>query len=170
MPGLLALYAMRYFPLLKDLKALHLSACVLGFGLCVTGLIELTTDLDLFPWEGSEPMFTDTHLRRADGPFEQQVVLSVVAILAFFFIIYLRRLLPPSISPWRTIVHRTGCAASLGAALLPLNRGLVFALIPIALIDAFSQHRLVSSPHLGNLLRSDLACRCRCKGARSSPL
>jgi O-antigen ligase len=144
MPALLALYAMRYFPLLKDLKALHLSACVLGFGLCVTGLIVLTTDLDLFPWEGSEPMFTDTHLRRADGPFEQQVVLSVVAILAFFFIIYLRRLLPPSISSWRTIVHRTGYAASLGAALLPLNRGLVFALIPIALIDAFSQHRLVS--------------------------
>jgi len=144
MPALLALYAMRYFPLLKDLKALHLSACVLGFGLCVTGLIELTTDLDLFPWEGSEPMFTDTHLRRADGPFEQQIVLSVVAILAFFFIIYLRRLLPPSISSWRTIVHRTGCAASLGAALLPLNRGLVFALIPIALIDVFSQHRLVS--------------------------
>jgi hypothetical protein len=143
MPALVGLYAMRYFPLLKDLKSLHLGACILGFGLCVTGLIELTTDIDLFPWGGSEPMFTETHLRRADGPFEQQIVLSVVAILAFFFIIYLRRLLPPSISAWRTILHRTGCAASLGAALLPLNRGLVFALLPISLIDAFSKHRLV---------------------------
>lgn len=144
MPALLGLYMMRYFPLLKDLRKLHLSACILGIGLCVTGTIELTTDLDLFPWEGSEPMFTDTHLRRADGPFEQQVVLSVVAILALFFIIYLRRLMPDSISPWRTILHRVGCVTSLAAALLPLNRGLVFALAPIALIDAFSKHRLVS--------------------------
>ena len=144
MPALLGLYMMRYFPLLKDIQKLHLSACILGIGLCVTGLIELTTNIDLFPWEGSEPTFTETHLRRADGPFEQQIVLSVVAILAFFFITYLRRLMPPGISAWRTIVHRLGCVTSLGAALLPLNRGLVFALVPIALIDGFSKHRLIS--------------------------
>jgi hypothetical protein len=144
MPALLGLYVMRYFPLLKDIQKLHLGACILGIGLCVTGLIELTTNIDLFPWEGSEPMFTETHLRRADGPFEQQVVLSVVAILAFFFIIYLRRLMPDSISPWRTILHWAGCVTSLSAALLPLNRGLVFALVPIALIDSFSKHRLIS--------------------------
>jgi O-Antigen ligase len=144
MPAVLGLYMMRYFPLLKDLNKLHLSTCILGFGLCVTGLVELTTNIDLFPWQGSEPMFTDTHLRRADGPFEQQIVLSVVAILAFFFIIYLRRLMPERISPWRAIIHQTGCVASLGASLLPLNRGLVFALAPIAVIEAFSKHRLIS--------------------------
>ena len=144
MPALLGLYVMRYFPLLKDIQKLHLSACILGIGLCVTGLTELTTNIDLFPWEGSEPMFTDTHLRRADGPFEQQVVLSVVAILAFFFITYLRRLMPDGISPWQTMLHRIGCVTSLGASLVPLNRGLVFALVPIALIDSFSKHRLIS--------------------------
>ena len=88
-------------------------------------------------------MFTDTHLRRADGPFEQQIVLSVVAILAFFFILYLRRLMPQSVSPKRALLHRLGCVAALVAALLPLNRGLVFALAPIALIDSFSKHRLI---------------------------
>ncbi len=144
MPALLGLYAMRYFPLLKDLRMLHACACLLGLGLCATGLIELTTNIDLFPWEGSEPMFTDTHLRRADGPFEQQIVLSVVAILALFFILYLRRLMPQNISPRRVLLHRVGCVASLVAALLPLNRGLVFALAPIALIDSFSKHRFIS--------------------------
>jgi O-Antigen ligase len=144
MPALLGLYAMRYFPLLKDLRMLHACACVLGLGLCATGLIELTTNIDLFPWEGSEPMFTDTHLRRADGPFEQQIVLSVVAILAFFFILYLRRLMPQSVSPKRALLHGLGCVAALVAALLPLNRGLVLALVPIALIDSFSKHRLLS--------------------------
>ncbi len=76
---------MRYFPVLEDLKKLHVCACILGIGLFITGLVELTTDIDLFPWIGSVPMFTDTHIRRADGPFEQQIVLTMVAILAFFF-------------------------------------------------------------------------------------
>jgi hypothetical protein len=88
MPALLGLYAVRYFPVVEDLQKLHICACILGLGLLTTGLIELMTDIDLFPWSGSEPMFTDTHLRRADGPFEQPEVLSVVAILAFFLIAY----------------------------------------------------------------------------------
>ena len=69
MPALLGLYAMRYFPLIKDLQKLHICACTLGLGLCITGLIELTTQIDLFPWNGSEPQFTDTHVRRAGWAF-----------------------------------------------------------------------------------------------------
>ena len=144
MPALFGLYAMRFFPLIKDLRTLHGCVCILGLGLCVTGLIELTTDIDLFPWNGSEPMFTDTHIRRADGPFEQQIVLSVVAILAFFFILYLRRLMPATLSRQHQFLHSIGWPASLVAALLPLNRGLVFALAPIASIEFFSRHRLLS--------------------------
>ena len=98
----------------------------------------------MLPWNGSEPMFTETQLRRADGPFEQQIVLSMVAILAFFFIIYLRRLMGDDISAGRALLHRVGAVASLGAALLPLDRGLIFALVPIAMIDCFSKHRLIS--------------------------
>ncbi len=109
MPALLGLYAMRYFPLLTDLRKLHTGACILGLGLFLTGLIELTTDIDLFPWNGSAPMFTDTHIRRADGPFEQQIVLSMVAILAFFFILYLRRVMPAPVSSWRAVFHKAGC-------------------------------------------------------------
>jgi hypothetical protein len=144
MPALLGLYAMRYFPLPQEVRKLHVCACVLALGVCITGLIELTTNIDLFPWNGSEPMFTDTHLRRADGPFEQQIVLSVVAILLFFFIIYLRQLMPRRISPGRAVLHRAGWLASLGAALLPMNRGLVFVLAAIAIIDWSSKHRLIS--------------------------
>jgi hypothetical protein len=144
MPAVLGLYVIRYFPLLEDLHRLHICACVLGLGLFITGLIELTTGIDLFPWIGSEPMFTDTHVRRPDGPFEQQIVLSVVAILAFFFIIYLRRLLPHRISSWRALIHKAGATAAFGAALLPLNRSLVLVLVPIAAIDSCSRYRLIS--------------------------
>jgi O-antigen ligase len=89
-------------------------------------------------------MFTDTHLRRADGPFEQQIVLCMVAILAFFFIIYLRRLLPPKIPLRQALLHKAGAVAAFTAALIPLNRGLVFALVPIAVVDSCSRHRLIS--------------------------
>jgi hypothetical protein len=143
LPALLAFYAIRFYPLRENLWKLHSAACLLGFGLCVTGIIELTTDVDLFPWEGSAPMFTETHLRRADGPFEQQVVLSVVGILAFFFILYLRRVMPGKISARRSFIHRVGCFSCLAAALLPLNRGLIVSLLPIALIDCFSRDRLI---------------------------
>jgi O-Antigen ligase len=144
MPVLFGLYALRYFPLLKDLQKLHLSACILGIGLCITGLVELTTGIDLFPWVGAEAEFTDTHVRRADGPFELPVILSMVAILAFFLIIYLRRLMPQRISAWRALLHKAGAVASFTAALVPLNRGLVLALVPIAIIDACSRNRLIS--------------------------
>ena len=143
MPAVFGLYAMRYFPLLRNLRRLHVCACILGFGLFVTGFIELTTGIDLFPWKGSEPMYTDTHLRRADGPFEQQIILSVVAILAFFFILFLGRTLINEMSRRRMIFHKFACLAALGAALLPLNRGLIFALAPIAVIEFASRQRLV---------------------------
>jgi hypothetical protein len=144
MPAIIGLYAIRYFPVLEDLKKLHLCASILGIGLFITGLVELTTDIDLFPWSGSVPMFTDTHLRRADGPFEQQSVLTMVAALDFFFVIYLRRLMAERIAPWRELLHKAGALAAFGAALLPLNRGLVLALAPIAIIDSFSKHRLLT--------------------------
>ena len=144
MPALFGLYAIRYFPLLKDLQKLHLCACTLGLGLFISGLIELTTGKDLFPWSGAVPEFTETHFRRADGPFELHVVLSVVAILVFLLILYLRRLMPRRLSPLRALLHGSSAVASFAAAMIPLDRGLVFALVPIAVIDSFSRDRLLS--------------------------
>jgi hypothetical protein len=144
MPALFGLYAIRYFPLPKDVQKLHLCTCFLGIGLCTTGLVELTTGTDLFPMNGSFPEFTATHVRRADGPFELHVVLTVVAILLFFLIIYLRRLMPERVTPRRALLHIAGTTASFVAAIIPLNRGLVFALVPIAIIDFCSTNRLIS--------------------------
>jgi O-Antigen ligase len=143
MPAMFGLYAMRYFPLLRNFQKLHICVCILGIGLCISGLVELTTGVDLFPWNGADPEFTDTHVRRADGPFELPAVLSIVAILAFFLIVYLRQLMPRRISGWRTLLHRTGAIASFAAAVIPLNRGLVFALAPVAIIDSCSKNRLL---------------------------
>lgn len=143
-PALFGLYAIRYFPLLEDLQKLHFCACILGLGLFISGLIELITGKDLFPWSGADPEFTATYVRRADGPFELHVVLSVVSILTFFLILYLRRLMNQRLSPSRALLHGSAAVASLTAAMIPLDRSLVFALSPIAVIDSFSRTRLLS--------------------------
>lgn len=143
MPAIFGLYAVRYFPAQRHLNKLHLSACILGLGLCISGLVELFTGLDLFPWSGAVPLFTETHIRRPDGPFELPVVLSVVALLCFFFIIYLRQLMPKTVSSFQSLLHKGGSLAAFAAAVLPLDRGLIFILVPVAMIDSFSKQRLL---------------------------
>jgi hypothetical protein len=163
LPAILGLYAIRYFPAAKDLYKLHTCACILGIGLFITGFIELVTGQNLFPVSGASPEFTATDLRRADGPFELHVVLSVVAILTFFFIVYLRHRMAPTIAAGRTLIHMLGAVASLLAALMPLDRGLVLALFPIAILDSFSRNRLISrrvwATILGFILLGGFAAR-----------
>ena len=55
MPAVLGLLQSATSRLLEDLTRLHVCACILGIGLFITGLVELTTDIDLFPWNGSVP-------------------------------------------------------------------------------------------------------------------
>jgi hypothetical protein len=147
MPALLGLYAVRLFPITRNLSKLHACLCVMMLGIAAVCGSELINGKNLLPWPGAIETWVynyDVKILRVDGPFEQPGVLSVVAILAFFLIIYLRRIMPPVFSPWRSLLHRMGAVASFTVALIPLNRGLIFALIPIALIEACSRNRLLS--------------------------
>ena len=146
MPALLGLYAVRLFPITRNLSKLHGCVCVLMLGIAVVCGSELVSGKNLLPWPGAIEAWVDTgdaRILRVDGPFESPGVLSVVAILAFFLIVYLRRLMPQRISTWRALLHKAGVLASFTAALIPMNRGLVFALVPIALIDTCSRDRLI---------------------------
>jgi O-antigen ligase len=70
--------------------------------------------------------------------------------------------MPQRISPWTALLHKTGAVASFAAALIPLNRGLVFALVPVALIDSCSRSRLLSrriwAGLFGMILLAAVAC------------
>jgi O-antigen ligase len=52
--------------------------------------------------------------------------------------------MPRNISPWRALLHKIGAVSSFAAAMIPLNRGLVFALVPVAIVDSCSKNRLLS--------------------------
>jgi hypothetical protein len=166
MPALLGLYAVRLFPITRNLSKLHGCVCVLMLGIAVVCWSELVSGQNLLPWPGAIETWAYTDnakILRVDGPFEQPGVLSVVAILAFFLIVYLWRLMPQRVSPWQALLHKVGVVASFSAALIPMNRGLVFALVPIAVIDTCSRERLISrrvwAAVFGTILLAALAAK-----------
>ena len=116
-----------------------------GWASSSRGLIELTTGIDLFPWNGSDPEF-----HRNPHQTSRWTVSS-----SRWFCPWSPYLLSSSSSiygascregypPGERYFMGAGAVASFAAALIPLNRGLIFALVPIAIIDSFSRHRLIS--------------------------
>jgi hypothetical protein len=147
MPALLGLYAVRLFPITSNLSKLHGCICVLMLGIAVVCGSELVTGKNLLPWPGAVEawVYTDNaKILRVDGPFENSSVLSVIGVVGFFFIIYSRRLIGSSLTNTQHLLHRMGVLASLTAALMPMNRGLIIAIILCALIDYFAKAPLIS--------------------------
>jgi hypothetical protein len=147
MPALLGLYAVRLFPIPRNLTKLHGCVCVLMLGIAVVCGSELISGKNLFPWPGAIEtwVYTDeAKILRVDGPFENSSVLSVVGVLGFFFIIYSRRLIGGSLTSTQHLLHGIGVMASLASALMPMTRGLLIALLVCASIDYFAKAPLIS--------------------------
>ena len=144
-PALIGLYAMQYLPVEKNLSRLHSCACILSIGIGTLVIAELVTGQDFLPWPGAVnyllPGVAD--VRRVDGPFELPAILSIISILLFFLIVYLRHLMADSISPAQTLLHWIGAPLAMFAAFAPLNRGLFLVLVPIAVIDLTSRTPLL---------------------------
>jgi hypothetical protein len=147
MPALLGLYALELFPITRNLANIHTCLCILMLGIALVAGIELLTGTNLLAANGAVETWVqanDVKLIRVDGPFENSSVLCVVGTLGFFLIIYSRRLIGGSITGSRRLLHNAGVFASLAAALLPMNRGLVVALFVCACLDYFAKDPLVS--------------------------
>ena len=147
MPALLGLYAVRLFPITRNLSKLHGCVCVLMLGIAVVCGSELVSGKNLLPWPGAIEVWVDTgdaRILRVDGPFENSSVLSVIGVVGFFFIIYSRRLIGSSLTSTQRLLHTIGVLASLTCALMPMNRGLIIAVLVCASIDYFAKTPLIS--------------------------
>jgi hypothetical protein len=147
MPALLGLYAVWLFPITRNLSKLHGCVCVLMLGIAVVCGSELVSGKNLLPWPGAIEFWVDTDdvkILRVDGPFENSSVLSVIGVVGFFFIIYSRRLIGSSLSSTQHLLHSIGVPASLACALMPMNRGLIIAVLVCASIDYFAKAPLIS--------------------------
>ncbi len=148
MPALLGLYAIRLFPLTGNLKRLHTCLCILMLSIMIVTGIELFRGINLFPWPGAVEEWVQTNdlrIIRVDGPFENSSVLCLVGILGFFLITYCRRLIGSTLTNRRGLLHWMGASAALASALMPMNRGLVIALLSCVCIDYFAKESLI--PH-----------------------
>jgi O-Antigen ligase len=147
MPALLGLYAVRLFPITRNLTKLHGCVCVLMLGIAVVCGSELVSGKNLLPWPGAAETWVytqDAKILRVDGPFENSSVLSVIGVVGFFFIIYSRRLIGSSLTSTQHLLHSVGLLASLASALMPMNRGLIIAVLACASIDYFAKAPLIS--------------------------
>jgi hypothetical protein len=146
MPALLGLYAMSLFPIARYLKTTHTCVCILMLGIAAVAGTELLAGRNLLPWNGAGESWVqanDFKIIRVDGPFENSGVLCLVGTLGFFFVIYLQRLIGPSFARSHRWLHLIGVWASMAAALMPMNRSLVVALLVCAVIDYFAEKPLI---------------------------
>jgi hypothetical protein len=146
MPALLGLYAVRLFPITRNLSKLHGCVCVLMLSIAVVCGSELVSGKNLLPWPGATETWVytaDAKILRVDGPFENSSVLSVIGVVGFFFIIYSRRLIGSSLTRTQHLLHNIGVLASLTSALMPMNRVLVIAILLCASIDYFAKAPLI---------------------------
>jgi O-Antigen ligase len=147
MPALLGLYAISLFPIARDLKTTHACVCILMLGIAAVAGGELLGGRNLLPSNGASESWVqanDFRIIRVDGPFENSGVLCLVGTLGFFFIIYLRRLIGTSFGRRQRWLHLIGVWASMAAALMPMNRSLVVALLICAFIDYLAEEPLIS--------------------------
>jgi O-Antigen ligase len=147
MPALLGLYAVKFFPIVHNLSKVHACVCILMISIAIVAGTELLSGTNLFPAPGAVETWVQTSnakLIRVDGPFENSSVLCVVGTLGFLLIVYTRRLLGGSLTGSQRWLHSAGVLAALGSALMPMNRGLVIALLVCACIDYFAADPLVS--------------------------
>ena len=147
MPALLGLYAVRFFPVVQNLSRVHACVCFLMIGIAIVAGSELMSGTNLFPSPGSVETWVQTsnaRFIRVDGPFENSSVLCVVGTVGFLFIVYIGRLLGGSLTGSQRWLHFAGVLAALASALMPMNRGLVIALLVCGCIDYFAADPLVS--------------------------
>jgi hypothetical protein len=147
MPALLGLYAISLFPVARHLKTLHACVCLLMVGIAVVAASELLGGRNLLPPNGAAESWVqanDFRIIRVDGPFENSGVLCLVGTFGFFFIIYLRRLIGASFGRSQRWLHSTAVWASIAAALMPMNRSLVVALLVCASVDYLAEEPLIS--------------------------
>jgi hypothetical protein len=146
LPAVLGFYAIRCFPIFRNMLKLHACLCILMIAVATVTAIELITGSNLLPAVGAVDEWVHTQafkIIRVDGPFENSGVLCLVGTLGFFLLVYLGRLVGSRFSRIQSSLHKMGIWASLGCAFMPMNRGLVIALIVCAAVDYLSRSPLI---------------------------
>lgn len=143
-PAILAWFVLRYFDVRKNLRALHVCACIMAIYVGAIGFAEVITQQDLLALPDSAVIMAgDAHgdvtqlWLRPNGPFSSTNSFALIGLVNFFFLSFLKRAMTDPMSSWRRLLHRLGMLFALMTAFLPLFRSVMTSLVVIILIDAF---------------------------------
>jgi O-antigen ligase len=144
LPGIVAWFVLRYFDVRRRLQALHTCVCLMSIYVAAIGVAEVIWQQDLLPVTGGGLYFAGDYetsgsqiLIRPNGPFSSDNSLALIALLSFFFLLFLKEAQKQPLSLWQTMLHRTAVTAALVATSLPLFRSVFISLAMALVIDAF---------------------------------
>lgn len=139
LPVLLGWCVIARFDVRCHLPSIHAAVCISSIISAVVAAAEIVTGQDLLPFGTAAMAYGG--IVRPNGPFESNDTLALMGAVSFFFLLFLRQTLGPTLSVGRRILHFIGLAASLGMALMPLFRSVAITLLLVLIIDTFWQQR-----------------------------
>lgn len=138
LPGLLAYYVIRYFPVRRWLPTLHALACLMVFYCAAIGAVEMWTGQDLLPLAGGTVILEETgQLLRVNGPFAGNHEFGLVGLMALCFLVFARRAFQRPVKGWTLLLHRVGISCALTMAVMPMFRSITITLALLLVVEVY---------------------------------
>lgn len=129
LPGILAWYLVRSFPLRRHLSTLHVLTCLMAIYVAAIGFAEFATGADLMAAPTGVFLVEETGLNRVNGPFTTNNSYGLIGLVTLLLLIFLRRSMTKRMPTWQTLLHLVGVAAALSTAVMPLFRSILLTLV-----------------------------------------
>lgn len=143
LPGLLAFYVIRYFPLRRWLRTIHTLTCIMSCYVALIGLVELLTGEDLLPLPGAAFISDETGtFKRVNGPFGGNLTLGLVGLITLWFLVFLRRALPHRLTSWRLVLHLIGVGSAFAMSIMPMFRTMAASVMLVLLLELCSNKKI----------------------------
>ncbi len=144
LPGLLAWFIIRFVNVREHLRAFHIVACLMSIYIAGIGVAEVVTQQDLLLLPESAVILAGNVNEdanqiwvRPNGPFSSTNSYALIGLVAFLFLLFLRRVLADGMPGWQKWLHRFGVSAALLTSFLPLFRSVLTSLVLMLVLDAF---------------------------------
>lgn len=139
LPILLGWSVVAKFDIRSRLPAMHTAVCISSIISAAIAAAEIVTRQDLLPI--GPPATAYGGIIRPNGPFESNDSLALIGAVSFFFLLFLRATLGPTLTTGRRVLHATGLAGALGMALMPMFRSVAITLLLVLIVDTFWEQR-----------------------------
>lgn len=139
LPALLAWYVIRCFPVRRYLRTTHVLVCLTALYLAPMGLIEFVSGQDILPLPSAGLYFAgsgENVFLRSNGPYSSSNSYSLIGLMMFCLLLFLRRALGPHALPWwQRVLHGLGLISTLIISVLSLHRSIFLTLLLMIFLE-----------------------------------